>query len=141
LFERPEHVFVGHFIGSPGMNSLPCTLQGDAVLVAGQRVATRPEASQVGAAALSGELRVGVRPEALALHDEPAQEDHAHRVPVRITKLRDLGATSLVDVALGEYNVLVKAGPRYASTLALGAERYLEFPQARTHLYCDGRIV
>jgi glycerol transport system ATP-binding protein len=24
LFERPQHTFVGHFIGSPGMNVLPC---------------------------------------------------------------------------------------------------------------------
>ncbi|MBT8476367.1 MAG: ABC transporter ATP-binding protein, partial [Alphaproteobacteria bacterium] len=24
LFERPQHTFVGHFIGSPGMNILPC---------------------------------------------------------------------------------------------------------------------
>ncbi len=24
LFERPAHTFVGHFIGSPGMNVLPC---------------------------------------------------------------------------------------------------------------------
>ena len=26
LFERPQHTFVGHFIGSPGMNVLPCRL-------------------------------------------------------------------------------------------------------------------
>ena len=28
LFERPQHTFVGHFIGSPGMNVLPCEVQG-----------------------------------------------------------------------------------------------------------------
>ena len=33
LFERPRHTFVGHFIGSPGMNVLPC------------EVATAPPAS------------------------------------------------------------------------------------------------
>ena len=27
LFEKPEHAFVGHFIGSPGMNLLPCSLE------------------------------------------------------------------------------------------------------------------
>ena len=26
LFEKPKHTFVGHFIGSPGMNLLPCKL-------------------------------------------------------------------------------------------------------------------
>ena len=29
LFEKPKHTFVGHFIGSPGMNILPCKLDGD----------------------------------------------------------------------------------------------------------------
>ena len=28
LFERPQHTFVGHFIGSPGMNVLPCEVEG-----------------------------------------------------------------------------------------------------------------
>jgi glycerol transport system ATP-binding protein len=30
LFERPQHTFVGHFIGSPGMNVLPCVDNGTA---------------------------------------------------------------------------------------------------------------
>src|SRR5215204_4546521 len=28
LFARPAHTFVGHFIGSPGMNVLPCRVEG-----------------------------------------------------------------------------------------------------------------
>ena len=31
LFERPTHTFVGHFIGSPGMNVLPCEVKGGKV--------------------------------------------------------------------------------------------------------------
>ncbi len=31
LFERPQHTFVGHFIGSPGMNVLPATETGGTV--------------------------------------------------------------------------------------------------------------
>lgn len=31
LFERPAHRFVGHFIGSPGMNFLPVTVHGSTV--------------------------------------------------------------------------------------------------------------
>ena len=27
LFEKPKHTFVGHFIGSPGMNILPCVIE------------------------------------------------------------------------------------------------------------------
>ena len=35
LFERPAHRFVGYFIGSPGMNFLPCRLDGDGVRIDG----------------------------------------------------------------------------------------------------------
>ena len=32
LFENPEHTFVGYFIGSPGMNFLDCTLEGNGAM-------------------------------------------------------------------------------------------------------------
>jgi len=128
LFERPEHLFVGHFIGSPGMNTVPCTLSDDAVLIAGQRVCARPSGE------LSGELHVGVRPEFLTLH-----QDASRGVPVRVLKHRALGGSALFDVALGPHTLLVKTGPR--QRFDVGAECYLEFSEGRTHVYRDGRIV
>jgi glycerol transport system ATP-binding protein len=130
LFERPEHAFVGHFIGSPGMNSVPCTREGDAVLVAEQRVRAWP----AGAQPLTGELRLGVRPEFLTLHSEPGRG-----VPVQVTKQRDLGGSTLVDVRLGPHTLVVKTGPR--QTFEHGAQCYLELSESRSHVYCDGRIV
>jgi glycerol transport system ATP-binding protein len=48
LFENPRHKFVGYFIGSPGMNFLPCTIEGG--LRAGRRVtiALEPETAARG---------------------------------------------------------------------------------------------
>ena len=128
LFERPEHLFVGHFIGSPGMNSVPCTLREDAVLIAEQRVCAWPSGT------LSGELHVGVRPEFLKLHAEAARG-----VPVRVLKHRELGGSALFDVQLGPHTLLVKTGPR--QRFDVGAQCYLEFPEGRTHLYQDGKLV
>lgn len=130
LFERPEHLFVGHFIGSPGMNSLPCTLTADAVLVAEQRVAQRPRQ----AGDLAGELRLGVRPECLRLHAAPGSG-----VPVQVTKHVELGNSALIHVQLGPHSVQVKTPPR--QPLQLGDRCYLQFPPERTYLYCDDRIV
>jgi glycerol transport system ATP-binding protein len=56
LFERPQHTFVGHFIGSPGMNFLPAQCAGGISCGA----ASRPAATCPGR---SG----GIRPEYLAL--------------------------------------------------------------------------
>ena len=38
LFERPQHTFVGHFIGSPGMNILPASEDGGRIVFEGQAV-------------------------------------------------------------------------------------------------------
>jgi glycerol transport system ATP-binding protein len=127
LFERPEHAFVGHFVGSPGMNNVPCTVRDGAVFVADQRVLARTDAPV-------GELHVGVRPELLRLHAEPGRG-----VPVRVRRFRDLGSSTLVDVQLGPHVLLVKTGPR--AKLEPETACYLEFPEDRTHLYREGRIV
>lgn len=130
LFERPEHLFVGHFIGSPGMNCVPCSLSRDAVWVADQRVRDRPEGLEDG----SGELRLGVRPEFLQLHAEPGDG-----VPVRVTKVVELGSSSLVQVQLGPHCLQVRTAPRQSAQV--GEQRWLEFPPLHTHLYRDGRLV
>src|SRR6476661_3584281 len=38
LFERPEHTFVGYFIGSPGMNLMPAKISGSRALVDGEEL-------------------------------------------------------------------------------------------------------
>ncbi|MGP1614487.1 MAG: ABC transporter ATP-binding protein, partial [Pollutimonas bauzanensis] len=58
LFERPAHTFVGHFIGSPGMNILPIEAAGGMALLGGQPVAL-PAGMQLAA----GQLKLGIRPE------------------------------------------------------------------------------
>src|SRR3954465_3544185 len=42
LFERPEHTFVGYFIGSPGMNIVPAEVQGREARISGHRIAPDP---------------------------------------------------------------------------------------------------
>ena len=60
LFERPRHTFVGHFIGSPGMNVLPATLEGEVARFAGHPVAL---ASDPGRPVAGARLEIGIRPE------------------------------------------------------------------------------
>jgi glycerol transport system ATP-binding protein len=40
LFEKPQHTFVGHFIGSPGMNVLPCRIDNGSAYVGDLKIAT-----------------------------------------------------------------------------------------------------
>ena len=40
LFEKPKHTFVGHFIGSPGMNILPCQIRNGIAAIDGVEIST-----------------------------------------------------------------------------------------------------
>ena len=81
LFERPQHTFVGHFIGSPGMNFLPARSGAAAASsVAGHRASGAPRRGLAG----SGALTLGVRPEYVTLAGAGA--------PGAVPARRDAGA-------------------------------------------------
>ena len=62
LFERPAHTFVGHFIGSPGMNILPCEVTDGVARFQGQPVALEGAISKG-----DGMTQIGIRPEFIAI--------------------------------------------------------------------------
>ena len=79
LFNRPQHTFVGYFIGSPGMNVLPCTIdKGQPVFLNNLLQTSSPLSSD-----LNGKLEVGIRPEFVDFADDG--------IPVNIEKVEDLG--------------------------------------------------
>ena len=82
LFERPRHTFVGHFIGSPGMNLLAARWGEHGLEVAGRVVAGRAAADAVKAATL-----LGVRPEYVSV----AVPDTPGAVPVTVDQAQDIG--------------------------------------------------
>ncbi|MBS0468152.1 MAG: ABC transporter ATP-binding protein [Proteobacteria bacterium] len=89
LFERPRHAFVGHFIGSPGMNFLPVQAQGGQLLVAGMRLAA-PRALPEGA------LLLGVRPEYLGR----AATGQDGALPCVVARVQDLGTHQMLTAAI-----------------------------------------
>ncbi|MEO8155550.1 MAG: ABC transporter ATP-binding protein, partial [Rhizobacter sp.] len=77
LFERPQHTFVGHFIGSPGMNFLPATLMPGA-----------PD----------GATLLGIRPEYVKL----ANPHSAGALAATITLRQDVGTYWLLTAKIGD---------------------------------------
>ena len=62
LFERPEHRFVGYFIGTPGMNFLDCSVDEGGVRVAGGFLPLDQD-SLAKLASARGHKRLGIRPD------------------------------------------------------------------------------
>jgi glycerol transport system ATP-binding protein len=93
LFERPQHTFVGHFIGSPGMNFLPLQAHGGSYAAAGQAL----DVAVPGEAA-AGDLTLGVRPEYVTL----AAPHTRGAVPAQVTQAQDVGTYGLISGLVGE---------------------------------------
>ena len=60
LFETPKHTFVGHFIGSPGMNILPCDVSNQNVTCFNHQIKTSSDLKNIQS---NSKLQIGVRPE------------------------------------------------------------------------------
>ena len=130
LFERPEHTFVGYFIGSPGMNIAPCTLQGNRAVVEGHDIVLGRTYRDISAGA---KIELGIRPEYLALNPPEGQG-----VPVRIVKVDDIGRHKIVRVGLNgrELNVVM---PELSGMTGNNAR--LVFDIDHTNIYVNEQLV
>ena len=123
LFERPAHTFVGHFIGSPGMNVLPAERGTAGARFAGHDV-TLDGPVHDGAA---GRLEIGVRPEHVTIG--------AAGIPATVTRVSDVGRHVVVEARVGDTAVsAVTDGPAPSP----GEAVHLAFRPDRTRLYADG---
>jgi glycerol transport system ATP-binding protein len=129
LFDRPEHTFVGHFIGSPGMNILPAEVSGREARVAGHII---PVGKSYPALAENARIEVGVRPEFARL----GAANSGFRVQVE--RIDDLGRTRIARARLGDLKVVATVPPDLDS---IGPEASVHFDPARVHVYADSRLV
>ncbi len=133
LFENPKHTFVGYFIGSPGMNILPCALDGDAAVVEGRRFPLDGELMEK-ARRRGGRLELGIRPEFVGL----SARKGADAAPATISAVEDLGNFKIIDARLEESTLKIKF-PEDQEVPA--GEAYLRFPPRWVKLYADGALV
>ncbi len=132
LFETPRHTFVGFFIGSPGMNFMPCRVEGGAALIDGARI---PLPSGLEAPKANGaRLELGIRPEFLRIDAQPS----ADALAARIVEVEELGGFRIVTLAVGERTLKAKID---ADRPLPPETAYLSFPPEWTRLYADGKLV
>ena len=133
LFEAPSHSFVGTFIGSPGMNLMPCRIDGDSAIVERLRIPLDPGIA-ARAQATDKALELGIRPEYLYFSGAMV----AGAIQVNIAGVEDLGGARLVTVRLGSQRLVVKVPE---DGLAPGRQGWLVFPPERTRIYAGGEAV
>lgn len=134
LFESPEHTFVGYFIGSPGMNFLPCRVDGNDAVVDGARIPL-PNTLAAAAEYANAELKLGIRPEFAGL----AAAGESGGIGVQLTSMEDMGRFRLATVALGGQRVVCRI-PETAAAPDTARPRLQVAPES-LRLYADERLI
>jgi glycerol transport system ATP-binding protein len=124
LFERPEHTFVGYFIGSPGMNLLPALVTGRTADVGGNAV---PLGAAYPALATSGRVQIGVRPDFVTLASSGG-------LPVQVRRVDDFGRKRLAHVSLGGHPLVATVPPDMPG---VGHEASVTFDPAHVLVYVN----
>ncbi|GAB7078821.1 ABC transporter ATP-binding protein [Megalodesulfovibrio paquesii] len=143
LFESPEHTFVGYFIGSPGMNILPCTLDHGRAVLHGGSVALDPSLADLAAATVKpgDKLELGIRPMYVEVSNLLTGDAPQDALEGTVTLVEDLGSSKIVSVQLhGEGGQAIKAKVQPGLPVAAGRCR-VRFPAAHSRLFVNGRLL
>jgi glycerol transport system ATP-binding protein len=126
LFKNPSHTFVGKFIGSPGMNILPCEVTGNEAITGTFRIVLPRHYP-----ALQGHLELGIRPEFIRIVNE------GEGMPVTITAIEDIGRHRIVRALLAEQvlDIVVPEG------VAIPGNPAVVFDTGSIGIYQNSRLV
>jgi len=123
LFEEPKHTFVGHFIGSPGMNVLKGQLDNGKVMLGGHVIDNGAWQKHIPDGT---DFEIGIRPEFVSF----AQAG----IPVSIEKVNDIGRLRIVTTQCQGQSVKVVLGED--ADIPTG-NTHIQFEPNRTGLFVD----
>jgi multiple sugar transport system ATP-binding protein len=113
LYKHPANLFVAGFIGSPAMNLIPSTHDGQSVIFGSTRIPVEPAVAAQLAALGSADVTIGVRPQGLA----PGSDG----VPAEVVVVEELGSETFVFVEM----------EHMGSTIRIRVRVDADFPIAR----------
>lgn len=129
LFAAPAHRFVGHFIGTPGMNFLDCTLMQGTLRIGATSIKTSSETPPPPGTALT----VGIRPEFVQVVGQAGE----NCVPAQICSVRDQGTCSMIQLKVQSQLIWVRT--RSAAHMPADTHAFVHLPVQHCALYADER--
>ena len=128
LFDKPEHTFVGYFIGSPGMNIVPAEVAGTMARISGHPIELLRAYDTP-----TGTIEIGIRPEFVTVAP-PAPG----LLSATIERIDDLGRIRFARVKIGDVKVAARVPAGFSVPDNVAG---LVFDPARIHVYSDSRLV
>lgn len=131
LFERPTHTFVGHFIGSPGMNFLEGSVDQAGFHLTGQTLPLLP-----GRLLPSGKIKLGIRPEYVQL----VAPNTPGALPATVSQVQDVGTHVILSAKISGHALKARLSSELAG-LSPGENVWLKVMGEHTCFYKDEVIV
>ena len=131
LFERPSHTFVGHFIGSPGMNFLSGRVEQDHFHVDGKSLALPP-----GRNIPVGDIKLGIRPEYI----EFVAPNSEGALPMTVAQVQDVGTHIMLSARLNGFTVKARLSSA-TEGLSVGQTVWLKVMGEHSCFYKNEEIV
>ena len=149
VYNQPRTVFVAQFMGSPSMNLISGTVQGQAALKPASTEGGQPalhldhtdiwvelSAEQISRLGRSAEIVFGVRPEHIVVSKEPIKKGFTATVHL----VEALGSVNIIDILLGENPetgelILLRARTHPAFKPDGGQSVWFNFDPKQVHLF------
>ncbi len=130
LFDQPEHTFVGYFIGSPGMNIFPASINGQTLTLGSNNVKLSKGYSN-----LNGKTEVGIRPEFISLASK--EKAGTRGMKFKLDTVEDVGRLKIVRGKIEDVtvNVIVDEDD------SIPTEPYAVFDPERICVYQDSFLI
>ena len=126
LFEKPKHTFVGHFIGSPGMNILPCEIKNGQINFEGKILPANTNLKKSN----FNKTQVGIRPEFVNFSNDG--------IAVKIKRVSDTGRHKVIDTECDSGSIKILAS---SSTQIPNGSAHITFDKKYTYAYGDNWII
>lgn len=134
LFDKPNHTFVGYFIGSPGMNFITLQRQDNGLTYQHVQFNVAPELLTLLASSDSQNIKLGIRPEHIQLVDVPSSTSYSADVEF----IEQLGDHQIVTVQFLQQRWHIRIGENQTCN---PDQVHFELPQAHTRFYLDEYLV
>ena len=126
LFEKPKHTFVGHFIGSPGMNILTCEIKNGEINFSGQKILSHKTIKESD----FSKTQIGIRPEFISFSKQG--------IPVKIKRVSNTGRHKIINTESNGGNIKILSN---ASNEIPSGSAHINFNQKYTYVYGDDWII
>jgi len=134
LFEKPAHTFVGHFIGSPGMNFLHGQISDQNLTLGQSKLHLNSE--QMHRLRGHSQIKVGIRPEYVDVQAQAIDNS----LPAQVERVQDLGTSVLMTMQCAGQVVKARL-PLNFQRFEVGSNVHIRLLGKHTCFYHDEELV